>query len=152
MKTGFKVIDTMRRKVVCATPETDVLECSRLMRDERVGSLLIKQKDKLVGIITLEDVVRQVVAMGKDPSKVHVKDVMATKLITIEPEKDLYDVMVKMKNTDVRHIPVIDSGKLIGIITLKDVLNVEPQIFDYIAEKLHTCEERKGFTEGNVKE
>lgn len=144
MKTGFKVIDVMKRKVISVTPDTSVLKCSQVMKDSKIGSLLVKQGDKLVGIITVENIVRQVTAESKDPAKVLAKDIMATNIVTIEPEKDIYEVLLKMKNMDVRHFPVMDAGKLIGIITLKDVLNIQPNMIDYISEQHHACEERKG--------
>ena len=144
MKTGFKVIDVMKRKVISASPDTTVLKCSQMMNDSKIGSLLIKQGEKLVVIITLENIVRQVTAEAKDPSKVLAKDIMSTSMVTIEPEKDIYEVLLKMKNKDVRHFPVIEDGKLVGIITLKDVLAIQPNMIDYLAEQVHACSEKAG--------
>ncbi|HLD89139.1 MAG TPA: CBS domain-containing protein [Candidatus Nanoarchaeia archaeon] len=141
MKTSYKVIDAMTRKIVTDEPDSTIQQCARKMRDNKVGSILIKDNNQLVGMFTEEDIVRKIIAEGNDYSRTLAKDIMATKLVVIEPQRDIYDALVKMKENNVAHLPVMDGAKLAGIITLKDILKIEPALFDFIVEKYDVKEE-----------
>jgi len=143
LKTGYNVVDAMTRMVIKVSPGASIKDCAKLMEKEEIGSLLVHEKDILKGIITEQDVVRRVVSHGLDTSKTTVKEVMESRLVTIEPQEDLYDALVKMRDANVRHLPVVDKGKIAGILTIKDVLKVEPQLIDLIAEKFKLREEEQ---------
>ncbi|MFH1073171.1 MAG: CBS domain-containing protein [Nanoarchaeota archaeon] len=144
MKTGFTVHDGMTTKPVTATEDTSVRDCAKLMEKHNIGSILVSAGNKIKGIVTEEDIVRKAVISDLDVKKTPVSRVMTTKLVTISPEKDIYDALIMMRDNDIRHLPVIDSTKkLIGFITLKDILKIEPQLFDIIVEKIELREETK---------
>ena len=143
METGIKVCDAMTEQPVTISPTATVRQCAALMLKERVGALLVKNKENLVGIVTERDIVRKVTSKDKKPSSVRAKDIMETELITISPEKDIFDAIKKMRDYDVRHLPVLDRGKFLGLITMKDVLRIEPELFDILVEKLDIREEER---------
>jgi len=144
METGIKVCDAMTEQPVTISPDATIKRCAETMARERVGALLVKDKDKLVGIVTERDIVKKVVVTDKKPSAVKAKDIMEKELITISPEKDIFEAIKKMRDYDVRHLPVVDRGKFLGLITMKDVLKIEPDLFDILVEKLDIREaERK---------
>ncbi|MFH1398523.1 MAG: CBS domain-containing protein [Candidatus Woesearchaeota archaeon] len=142
IKTGYKVSDAMTEKPITVAPITTVKECSKIMSSKHVGSMLVIDRSALVGILTEQDIVRKVVAEGKDSGKTKVKDIMNTELITIKPDADIYDALVVMRDKNIRHLPVIFKNKLVGYVTIKDILKIEPQLFEIIAEKIEL--QRKG--------
>ncbi len=142
MKTGYKVLDAMTQAPITITPETSVRECANLMRAEHIGGVPIVEKGELKGIITEQDIVRKVIALGKDV-KQPVSKFMVKKVITISSNKDIYDALVKMRDNGVRHLPVVYGRKLIGLLTVKDVLKIQPQLFELLAEKYELREESR---------
>src|SRR4030042_3729540 len=119
MKTGYKVGDAMTMHPVTISKETTLLECAKLMSDKHVGSLLIEEKDKVVGIITEQDLVRKGMAELLDPSNPPVSNVMEAELFTITPDKDIYEALIMMRDYNIRHLPVVDKGKFVGFLTIK---------------------------------
>lgn len=143
MKTGYKVVDAMTRMVVTVSPTATIQECSQIMNKEGIGSVVIKDMDAVKGIMTEQDIVRKVVAAGKRPESVTVKEVMERRVISVDPGKDIHDALVIMRDGDIRHLPVVDNGKLLGILTVKDILKVEPELINLIAEKFKLKEEEQ---------
>lgn len=136
------VCDAMTKKPITVEPEITVEECSRIMASEHVGSLLVKKAGKLLGIITEQDIVREVVAKNHNPKKVKVEEVMVTDMLTIAPEKDIYDAIVIMRDRNIRHLPVMSKNRMVGFLTLKDILKIEPQLFDLLVERFELREEK----------
>jgi len=141
MRTGYKVCDVMTRKPIAVTPEMTVRDAAKLMKEKDVGSLVIKLGDELKGFITEQDIVYGIATQGMDPNKVTVQDIMVKHVETIAPDKDIYDALMKMRDLDIRWLPVLDSGKLVGLLTLKSILKIQPQLFDILLEKLEVGEQ-----------
>jgi signal-transduction protein with cAMP-binding, CBS, and nucleotidyltransferase domain len=144
MKTGYKVGDCMTIHPVTVKKESTLKECADLMRDKHVGSLLVEDdKGKIMGIVTEQDMVRRGMAALLDPSTTLITKVMEAELMTISPEKDIYEAMTVMRDYNIRHLPVMDKGKFVGFLTIKDVLKIQPQLFDLIVEKFELREEAR---------
>ena len=141
MKTEIKVIDAMTKNPVMVGPETSISECARIMSERKVGSLLITEGKNLLGVIKERDIVRSVVLENKNAEKELVKDFMITDVITTTPNEDIYDAIVTMRDMDIRMLPVMHNGELTGLLTAKDILKVQPSLFDLLAEKLILREE-----------
>jgi CBS domain-containing protein len=141
MKTGYKVGDCMTMHPVTVKKSTSLKECADLMADKHVGSLLVEEKGKIVGIVTEQDMVRKAMAKLLEPAKTPVEQIMETDLFTISPDKDLYDALKLMSESNIRHLPVIDKGKFVGFLTIKDILKIQPQLFELIVEKFELREE-----------
>ncbi len=137
MHTGYKVIDAMTRKPYTASPTDTVRRIAVMMRDKGIGSVLLKDGEELVGIVTEWDLVRRGMAQSLDADKTPASKVMtaAEELATADPGMDVFKALNMMRERDIRHLPVIDEGKLVGFITLKDILKLQPQLFELIAEK-----------------
>ncbi|MCW1306398.1 MAG: CBS domain-containing protein, partial [Candidatus Nanoarchaeia archaeon] len=103
--------DIMTTKPVTIRPEASIVEASKLMLRRGVGSLLVVNKQKVIGILTEKDIISKVVSKNKDPKKVKVKDVMTTELITVGPELDLFEIAKIMNSREVRRLPVCDGDK-----------------------------------------
>lgn len=144
MKTGYKVMHAMTKEPIEVAPDTSLQECSKLMANNHVGSLIIRENGELKGIITEQDIVRKAVAVGLDTEKTTVSEIMVEELTVIEPDKDIYDALVLMKKLNIRQLPVMKNGNMEGLLTLKDILKIEPQLFDLLVEKFELREaERK---------
>ncbi|HIH32208.1 TPA: CBS domain-containing protein [Candidatus Woesearchaeota archaeon] len=143
MQTGYKVLDVMTNKPIIASKEMSLVEAAKLMDEENVNSLLIEENEKAKGIITDEDLVRKVIAKGLDPKKARLKDVMSQDLVTIKSNRDIYDALILMRQNNIRQLPVVDNDKLVGFLTSKDILKLQPELFDIFAEKYEIREQNR---------
>ena len=141
MKTGVRVLDAMTKEPVVVDPELSLERCAKIMLQHGVGGVVVKDKGVLKGIVTEKDFVEKVVAKGLDPKKSRVKDVMKKSVVSIEPDKDIHDAIIRMRDNDVRRLPVVHDGKLVGLLTEKDILKIEPSLFELLVEKFRLREE-----------
>jgi CBS domain-containing protein len=98
-----------------------VVEAARLMREDDIGSLPITDDEELVGMITDRDITTRVVAEAADPGMTPVGDVYSRDLISVEPDKDLEEALQLMARHQVRRLPVVENGRLIGIVAQADI-------------------------------
>ncbi len=144
MKTGIKVCDAMTQQPIMASPDDSLVDCAKKMAAHRISAVLVKDHKELKGILTDKDIVRKLVAENKNPLMLTVKEVMNTTVQTASPEQDIFEAMMKMVKYDINHLPVVNDGQLIGILTIKDVLKIEPQLFELLVDKFEIREaERK---------
>ena len=141
MKTGYKVMDAMTINPVSVDSEKTLLECARIMSEKHVGAVVVKDWNSL-GILTEQDIVRKAVANGIDVNE-KAKNFSETKLFTISPDADVYDALIKMRDNNIRHLPVVENNEMVGLLTIKDILKIEPQLFDLIVEKFELREESR---------
>ncbi len=132
----------MTTKPVSTDSKTSAQDCARLMDKFNVGSLLIEEDGKIKGIVTEYDLTRKVVAEGRDYTQ-PVSSIMEEVLVTISPEKDLSAAIQKMKDNDIRHLPVVEGDDFVGLVTVKDVLKIEPDLFDTVVDKIRLREEQR---------
>lgn len=139
---GIKVGDIMTRNFVSVKPETNLIECAKNMIKKRVGSLILIENKKLRGLVSERDVIW---ALAKKPQeslkKIEAKDVASRKTVTIKPSADLYDAIRKMKKSGYRRLPVVVKDNVIGILTIKDILRVEPSLMESAREIMEIREE-----------
>jgi len=137
MKTGVFVFDVMTKQPISVYKDKNLADCANLMEKKDVNSLIIKnENNKVLGIVADEDFIRKAIAKNVDPFKTKVEEIMATEVITIEPDKDLYDAVKLMGDYNIRQLPVVENHKLVGIITVKDIIKVEPAIFEILSGKI----------------
>lgn len=109
------------RQVYTISPATTVREAVREMNEKGVGALLVLVEDYPVGIFTERDVLRRVVDEGRNPQATRVADVMTTDVLVVEPTTPVEQVMATMTERRIRHLPVVDAGELVGMISIGDV-------------------------------
>jgi len=131
MKIGIKVGDIMTRDFVSVTPATTIQECAKIMTKKRVGSLILREDNQLKGIITERDIIWALTKKScADLSKIKASDIGKRKVATIKPSADLNEALDLMRKSKYRRLPVVNQGNLIGFLTLKDILNIEPGLFE----------------------
>ena len=143
MKSGIQVADAMTINPVSIEFDITLAECARVMSKNHVGAVVIKDNNLSLGILTEQDIVRKAVAKGVNANETKVRDFIAKKLITVKPSEDIYEAIVKMRNNNIRHLPVVESGRMLGLLTIKDILKIEPQLFEIIVEKFELREESR---------
>jgi len=131
MESGIRVGDVMTRNFVHLKSSTNLLDCAKTMIKKRVGSIVLKENDKLFGVLTEKDIVWALTKRnGKDISNVIAKDVATRKIITIRPEAKIEEALDKMNKNKIRRMPVIINKKIVGYITLKDIVKFIPAVFE----------------------
>ncbi len=143
METGYKVCDAMTKKPVTISPGSSMQECARLMAESHVGALVVQSGSSLAGLITEQDIVRKSVILNDAPHSRKVSDVMENRVHTISPEKDIFEALIMMKDLNIRHLPVMNGSEMVGLLTLKDILKIQPLLFDLLVEKFEIREQER---------
>lgn len=136
MRYGVIALDIMTRNPITASQKDKVFDAVKKMMKHNVGSLLIVENNKLLGIVTEKDVLQKVVAKNMDPKTLSLKKIMSKKVRTIKPRDDLFDIARLMSDKNIRRLPVVAGGKLFGLVTIKDLLKAEPHVIEVLADKL----------------
>lgn len=134
MKSEYSVIDAMTRKPVHISPTATLQEAAHLMHQHDVGSLVVKEGNELLGVITEYDLVRKGVLKALHVETA-ISEIMSRDLVTISPEADIMDAIKLMGSANVRHIPVLKKGEMVGFITMKDILRIQPELLELIIDK-----------------
>lgn len=122
----MKVREIMTIEVATASPDSTLEEVASMMKEEDAGAIPVLDNDQLVGIITDRDIVLRCIAEGKDPTETNVEDILTDNLFTIEPDADLDEAARLMSERQIRRLPVVEDGELLGVISLGDIAVKEP--------------------------
>jgi CBS domain-containing protein len=118
---GKSVKDAMTSEVKTASPSQPLTDVARLMKQEDVGSVPVVDGDRLVGVVTDRDIVVRGIADGSDPHAVKAGDIASRDVVTVRPDDDLDEVLRLMAQHQVRRLPVVDDGRLVGVVAQADV-------------------------------
>jgi CBS domain-containing protein len=120
----MEVEDVMVQKVITVDSDATVREAVKLMNQHEIGCVVAVHEDEIVGIVTERDVLKKVLEASKDPTKVKVREIMSKKLIVGAPDMDITDAARLMLKCNIKKLPVVVDGHLVGIITLTDIVRV----------------------------
>ena len=119
---GKSIVDAMSKNPCAIEADRSVAYAAKMLKDENVGLAPIVEKDRLVGVLTDRDIVVRVVAEGKDPDSVRVRDVASRDVVTVDPKQDLDEALKLMARHQVRRLAVVEEdGKLLGVVAQADV-------------------------------
>ncbi|HEV2438011.1 MAG TPA: CBS domain-containing protein [Verrucomicrobiae bacterium] len=104
-------------------PEATVFEAIQLMADKNIGSLLVMSGDRLVGVFTERDYTRKVALQGKRSKETQVREILSGKIISVTPQHTVEECMRLMTENRVRHLPVLENGKAVGVVSIGDLVN-----------------------------
>lgn len=122
MDTIRHILQIKGNDVWSTTPRTTVYDALRMMADKNVGALLVMDGEKVMGIFSERDYARKVVLQGRSSKETLVSEIMTSKLFTVHPDQTVEEAMEMMTNKRVRHLPVMEDDRLIGMISIGDVL------------------------------
>ena len=121
-----------RKKILTAPPETTVSKAAKLMASKNVGAVMVVKDERLVGIFTERDAVFRVMALGRDAQTTPLADVMTTTPMTLDPDESFGHALLVMHENGFRHVPVIENGKPVGIVSARNAL--DPEMEEFVSE------------------
>jgi CBS domain-containing protein len=139
MTSVRQLLDGKGRAIFSIGPEDPVLEAIRLMADRHVGALLVMKGQELVGIVSERDYARKVILMGRSSSDTPVWEIMSSPVVTVAPNQSLDDCMRLVTARRIRHLPVVDAGEVVGMISIGDLVKA------VIEDQQHTIEQLESY-------
>ena len=125
--------------VVSITPDTSVFDALKIMNEKNIGAVLVMKDEELVGIFSERDYARKVILAGRSSKTTEVKELMTCKVYCIDPSRTIQDVMELMNEHRFRHVPVMESEKVIGVLSSGDVMR------GVVAEQKNTIESLESY-------
>jgi CBS domain-containing protein len=130
------------RKLVVAAPQASVADAATLMKQEKVGAVLVVENERLVGIFTERDAVYRVMAEARDPSRTLLREVMTPDPKTVDPDDSFGYALLLMHENGFRHAPVIENGRPVGVISARHALDPDLEEFAAEAERRKSIRKR----------
>jgi len=122
VRTVKDVLQTKGHDVLSITPDATVYEALKIMADKNVGALVVLNGEAVAGLLSERDYARKVILHGKSSREMQVREIMTSKVYYMRPEQSLQDCMEQMTDKRVRHLPVLEGDRLVGIISIGDVV------------------------------
>jgi CBS domain-containing protein len=139
MKSLKQLLSAKGNQVYSIAPDAKVIEALQLMARKDVGALVVMDGEKLVGVISERDYARKVILQGRSSHDVPVREIMTGEVITVDPERTVEECMALVTQRRIRHLPVIDGGRLIGVVSIGDLVK------DVIAEQEQTIRQLESY-------
>jgi CBS domain-containing protein len=136
MKKVRDILEVKGRDVWSIGPEASVFDALKLMAEKDVGALVVLDGGNLVGIISERDYARKIVLLGRASPTTQVKEIMTTDVVCVDPERNVDECMALVTEKRVRHLPVLENGKLIGLISIGDLVKSIITEQQFIIEQL----------------
>jgi CBS domain-containing protein len=137
MRTVNDILKIKGHDVWSVTPDATVYEALQRMADTSIGAVVVLEHGKLVGVMSERDYARKVILQGKASKETPVREIMTDKVITVRPEIPCSECMALMTDKHVRHLPVVDQGELVGIVSIGDVVKAIIAEQQFVIERQH---------------
>jgi CBS domain-containing protein len=134
MRARIPVVEIMTSKPVTIAAKATVEEAAKVMREKDIGSLVVVDRGSPTGIVTERDLVTKVAASDLQPSRVIVKDIMTSPVVAIHPHEEVAEAAKLMSQRKIRRLPVVEEGKLVGMITENDIIRIWPTLIEVTRE------------------
>lgn len=125
---SLRVEDVMVKEVITINETSTVKKAANTMNKYEIGCLIVTRNSKAVGILTERDLLKRVVSQGKSTTRTKVSAIMSKPIIVVEPDMDLEDAARLMFKLKVKKLPVVERGRLVGLVTLTDIARFQPQM------------------------
>jgi CBS domain-containing protein len=136
------ILEQKGNQAIAVDPDTTIFGALEVMQEKNIGGLLVIEGEKLVGIFTERDYSRKVILKGKSSRNTSVRELMTSDPITVTPDTTIEDCMQLMTNKFIRHLPVVESDHVVGVISIGDVVRY------IIEEQRHTIESLEHYITG----
>ena len=144
MTTVADILSTRKGKLAALAPTATVREALQLMADREIGSVLLMQGDSLLGIFTERDYARKIALKGLSSIDTLLADVMTSRLYVVGPRQTVQECLGIMTQGKLRHLPVVDGGQVLGLISIGDLVNAQ------LAEQRFLIQQMEAYIAGNV--
>jgi CBS domain-containing protein len=138
MKTVKQILQSKTHGILTISPDATVYDALKLMAEKEVGALLVMQADKLVGIISERDYARKVILYGKSSKEIHVSDIMTSKIVYVSTAQTVDECMALMTDKRIRHLPVYEGDRLVGVVSIGDLVKEAISDREYIIKQLES--------------
>jgi CBS domain-containing protein len=142
MKTVSELLKARPSRVVSVKPEESVLEAIKLLARENVGAAIVMTGDRLAGIFSERDYTRKVILHGRSSDTTRVEEIMTSSVVVVSPRTHARECMALMTEKNIRHLPVVDQGRVIGMVSIRDIVS------DIIADQDFTIEQLDHYIRG----
>lgn len=139
MKTVRQLLQVKGGSVHSVTPQTTVFDALKLMTEKNIGAVLVLADGKLAGIMSERDYARKVILHGKSSRDIAVREIMSDKVLTVQIAQTIEECMALMTNKRIRHLPVMDGEKLVGLLSIGDLVK------EVIAEQEQTIKQLESY-------
>ena len=136
MTTVKSVLHTKGNNIYSIAPEATVFDALKIMAEKNIGALLVMQQEKVVGIFSERDYARKIVLKGESSHTTAVQDVMTSGVLSVHSEQSIDECMALMTDKHVRHLPVIENGNLIGLVSIGDIVKTIISEHEYTIKQL----------------
>jgi len=137
-----QLLERKGRAIFSVEPETPVLEAIRAMAAHHVGALLVMQGEALRGIVSERDYARKVILLGRASADTPVRDIMSSPVITVSPDTSVQTCMQLMTDKRVRHLPVVDAARVVGMVSIGDLVKAviaeQQQQIEQLEQYIHS--------------
>jgi CBS domain-containing protein len=146
MKSVAQVLKSKtRQSVETVAPSTSVFEAVKLMAEKNIGALLVLEDQRIAGIVTERDYARKIVLLGRSSRETPVGDIMSSPVMYVRPDQTNEECMALMTDNRLRHLPVVDQGRLVGLISIGDLVK------DIIFEQKFIIEQLEHYISGDLR-
>jgi len=141
MKTLKQLLEAKGREVYTIEPGARVFDALKMMADKGVGALMVTEGGRIAGVISERDYARKVILHGKSSHELQVRDIMTSKVITVHPGQSVEECMALMTEKRIRHLPVTEGERLIGVLSIgdlvKEVIAAQQQTIAQLESYIH---------------
>ena len=142
MKTVAELLRVKPSRVVSVRPEQTVLEAIKVLAQENIGAAIVMSGDRIAGILSERDYTRKIVLKGRASDTTKVEEIMTPNVIVVSPRTKTRECMQLMTEKNIRHLPVVDEGRCIGMVSIRDIVG------DIIADQDFTIEQLEHYISG----
>jgi CBS domain-containing protein len=142
MKTVAELLKAKPARLIKVAPEVSVLDAIQVLAEENVGAVLVMTGDRLAGILSERDYTRKIVLKGRASDSTRVEEIMTPNVICVSPRTKTRECMALMSEKNIRHLPVLDEGRVIGMVSIRDIVS------DIIADQDFTIEQLEHYISG----
>ena len=142
MKTVNELLKAKPARVVTVTPEMRVLDAIKVLAAEDVGAVMVMTGNQLVGILSERDYTRKVILQGRASNTTRVEEIMTANVICVSPRTKARECMALMTDKQIRHLPVLEGGRVVGMVSIRDIVS------DIIADQDFTIEQLEHYISG----
>lgn len=139
MKTVSQLLQGKGGSVWSVAPDSSVFAALKMMAEKNCGALLVMSDDKLRGILSERDYARKVILLGKSSHELAVREIMSDKVVCVGPAQTVDECMALMSSKRIRHLPVLEGGKVVGILSIGDLVK------EVIAEQQQTIQQLESY-------
>jgi CBS domain-containing protein len=136
MKLVKHLLETKGDVIWSIEPGASVLDAIKLMADKGVGALLVMQEEELAGIVSERDYARKVILQGRSSNRTAVREIMSDKVFSTHPGESVDECLELMTNKRIRHLPIVDGGKVVGVVSIGDLVKAKIEEQQFHIEQL----------------